>query len=507
MPDSTLFHGIAVVIDDQIVDERSRIWQIQTEIKNVGCHVISMQDLPNADQLANMRSVSFFVVDWNLTATAIGDDLGVGTSLIPKDVLKRNAARIVEFLKELKKVRFAPVFIFTDQPVETVARHLKKHSELYDEAESTHIFIKSKADVLASGVFNVLSESLKNAPSAYVLKTWEREYERAKNALFLDFYDKSVYWPVLLWKTFQDDHVPPSIELGNLIGRNLLSRMTPFEFDLGPFEEALSDLVTDKENYRKLLLKVLEGERFLSKQQLHVTSVAPGDVFKQGKHYYINIRPDCDCISWDVSKQDAVELYLLEGSKLTEPQFERLYDSQYGLVRESDSQCIVFAIKDGATVSFAFKTLKVEPWGQWKDKRIGRLLPPFLTRLQQRYSDYLQRPGLTRIPQQTLKLHPKAETHIIDGDADKSTSGTTPPQSATAMASAQADSTPAAESDTVDNPTGQPGIEPGSDEAVGTTQSVPQEDGRVSGETTPQEQAGLELPKLADDTPNDERGL
>lgn len=414
MPHSSLFHGIAVVIDDQILDQRSGIGQIQAQIKSEGCHVVAMEDLPTPSQLNNLRSASFFVVDWNLTAASLGDNLGVGSSLIPKDLQKQNVARIVEFLKELKKVKFAPVFIFTDQPVDTVTRQLKKHKDLIDEAGQTHIFIRSKADVQASGVFQILADSLQNAPSAYVLKKWESEYEHAKNALFLDFYNKSVYWPLLLWKTFEDDNVLPSVELGNLIGRNLLSRMTPFEFDLGPFEGALSGLGNDKANYRTLLLKVLEGERFLSKDQLHTSSTAPGDVFKDGKHYFVNIRPDCDCISRGEHEQDAVELYLLEGSKLTQPQVERKYDQAYGLLVESDSQCIVFAMTGGATVSFAFKSLKVVPWGEWKSKRIGRLLPPFLTRLQQRYSAYLQRPGLNRTPEQAILISESEERSVND---------------------------------------------------------------------------------------------
>ena len=414
MPDANLFHGIAVVIDDQYLDEKSGIGKIQAQIRSEGCHVIGMEDLPNEVQLANLRAASFFVVDWNLTSTSIGEGLGAGSSLIPKDVRKQNVIRIIDFLKKLKTIKFAPVFIFTDQPVETVINNLKKHKELIDDRGQTHIIVKSKAEVQADGVFKILSDSLENTPSAYVLKKWESEYERAKNALFLDFYNKSVIWPLLLWKTYEDDHVPPSIELGNLIGRNLLSRMTPFEFELGAFQDAQTLLDNDLDNYRKLLLKVLEGERFISKGQLHTDSIAPGDVFKEKNHYFINIRPDCDCIGRDGNEQDGVELYLLEGSKLTPSQVGRLYDPIYGLVRESDSQCIVFAMKEGVTVSFGFKTLKIATWGEWKDKRIGRLLPPFLTRLQQRYSDYLQRPGLTRIPQHALDFPTIAGSHSLD---------------------------------------------------------------------------------------------
>lgn len=47
---------------------------------------------------------------------------------------------------------------------------------------------------------------------------------------------------------------------------------------------------------------------------------------------------------------------------------------------------------------FKFRKLYTKKWQELKGIRVGRLLPPLLTRLQQRYSAYLQRPGLSRLP-------------------------------------------------------------------------------------------------------------
>ena len=403
MPDPTLFHGIAVVIDDEIADLNSGIHAIQSQIEQQGCSVIGMADLPGAAKLSNLKAASFFVVDWNLYAAPIGEGLGAGTSVIPANLKKENARRVIEFLKNLKQVRFAPVFIFTAGPADEVTDLLKKHSDLYDENAPSHIFVKTKDEVLEKGVFNVLAESLQQTPSAYVLKIWERQYEQAKNKLFLDFYGNSVLWPLILWKTFEDDGLPPSVELGNLIGRNLLSRMTPFLFDLNSFDHGVLDVLEgDHQSYKKILKKVLEGERFLPGDQLHLESAAPGDVFKNGKHYLVNIRPDCDCVARAATEQDAIQLYLLEGSKLSSGQVQ--YDAKHGLLLERDTEAIIFPMNNGATVSFRFKDLHIQTWGEIKGQRIGRLLPPFLTRLQQRYSAYLQRPGLTRVPEAALDL-------------------------------------------------------------------------------------------------------
>jgi hypothetical protein len=264
--------------------------------------------------------------------------------------------------------------------------------------------VKSKADVKEAGIFEVLSKWMKDAPSVYVLKKWERAYASAKNELFRDFYAKSVRWPLVLWNTYKEDNVPPSAELGNLIGRNLLSRMTPFDFDLGPFDEAFKALAADESNSRDAVIKVLEGERFLPKNRIHGDTLAPGDVFKRGGDFYVNIRPDCDCIARDGMIQADVKAYLLKGSKITNAKVHERLSPKYGTISESDTESVVFGLTGGATVSFQFGTLLVEESGGWMTNRIGRLLPPYLTRLQQRYSAYLQRPGLSRIPKAALPL-------------------------------------------------------------------------------------------------------
>jgi hypothetical protein len=404
MLDPNLFHGIAVVIDDQIRTDGENIRTIQQQIENAGCHVIGMTAIPDDPHLATLGGASFFIVDWNLAGQPFGNNIG-GDVRLPERLKGQYIADMVAFLKKLKNIRVAPVFVFTNEAPAEVTDELKKHAELFVDSDPSHILVKSKAEVIGKGIFNVLSEWLQQAPSAYVLKRWESEYERAKNQMFLDFYNKSVFWPLLLKKTFEEDDVPPSVALGELIGRNLLSRMTPFEFDLESFDTAFVDsLEKDEQRYRTTLLNVLEGERFLPSDRLHVGSIAPGDIFKDGKSYYVNIRPECDCIARKGQEQDDVELYLLRGSKLSSGQVKVI--EGYGQLEERDTNASIFAMKDGESFSFQFSELHKKPWKELKDKRVGRLLAPFLTRLQQRYAAYLQRPGMPRIPTAALPPTP-----------------------------------------------------------------------------------------------------
>src|ERR1017187_4476997 len=208
--DQTLFHGIAVVIDDEIHDPRASVKEIQKAIEEAGCHVVPLTGIPKEASVTNLREVAFFVLDWNLYGSALKEITGGEPVQAPAGMVAQNEEDIVKFLRHLKTVRFAPVFIFTDEPVANIIEKLKQHADLYDEADPSHILVMDKAEVSKAGLFTVLTKWMGDAPSVYVLKSWERAYEKAKNQLFMDFYVKSTLWPLILWKNFEQDSVPPA---------------------------------------------------------------------------------------------------------------------------------------------------------------------------------------------------------------------------------------------------------------------------------------------------------
>ena len=295
MPDSTLFHGIAVMIDDQVNDDNTNVKKIRAEIEAAGCHVVPLTGVPATNSIPNFREVAFFVLDWKLYGKKLEDIGGLDGISIGSQLEEENEASIVEFLRELKKTRVAPVFIFTDESVETVKETLSGYSDIFDELDPSHIMVMDKHQVSITGVFNVLSEWMKLAPSVFVLKTWEKAYAKAKNEMFQDFYTKSPQWPLVLWENFKADSVPPAPLLGEIITRNLSSRLSPFDCQL---EDHFANLLPPPgtEGHKRVVKQVLEGERFLAAIRLDDESFAPGDIIKTGGDYFINIRPDCDCV-------------------------------------------------------------------------------------------------------------------------------------------------------------------------------------------------------------------
>jgi len=110
----------------------------------------------------------------------------------------------------------------------------------------------------------------------------------------------------------------------------------------------------------------------------------------------LNIRAQCDLVH-----SSNPELYCLRGRIVDEGKINQDDGLHFreGEFIEKINHAIVPCIDNGKIIEFLFRDLKPKEWKNIKDKRIGRLLPPYITRIQQRYALYLQRQGLPRIPE------------------------------------------------------------------------------------------------------------
>ncbi|RZJ47375.1 MAG: hypothetical protein EON87_01170 [Brevundimonas sp.] len=388
----SLFKGIALVIDNEIGGE-GQIDEILADIRAGGGHYVSMAALPAHDyDLDHFDRVAFFIMDWNL--------LGEPGLPMTSELEKENVVQNIAFLKRLAKSRHAPVFIFTNNEPADVVAELETDEELSRSVKDQHILVRSKSEVVGK-LYEVLEQYAANIPSVLTLKTWERAYHSAANELFIDLHNKTPYWPVMMWQTFSTDDVPQEFEMIRLINRLVESRIGPMGLDLSAFLPQLEEHARkDEGDYRQSMYRVLEGERFLRNERLTDKIFAPGDVFcfpRAGgvSSYYINIRAECDCLHGS----DDTELYLLRAKEV--PDAEKQINREFGnFTNEKDNEAIIYAMFGGATFSVKFKELKIMKVKNIEQgaSRIGRLLPPFLTRVQQRYAAYIQRPGLPRIP-------------------------------------------------------------------------------------------------------------
>lgn len=392
-----LFNGVAIVIDDE-AGSSANIKNILDQIETHNIPLLIYKEIPPKETINHFQNLSFLLLDWRLVKEEISNEKFEDKVHTPDHLEKYEASQNIDFIKKLKKVCFCPIFIFTNESVNDI--EIKLESEgLYKKDIPNHIFIMAKSDLQGdSTVFKKVESWLKNTPSVYVLKEWEREYQKCKNKLFSEFQDLSPFWPKIMWQSFGDDGANKSLELGELISRNIHNRMTPFEFNNELLNHGSHTVDRDE------LRKVLEGERFL--KNLHADVIGTGDVFKEKYQereetkyrYFLNIRAQCDLMR--ASDQDKVELYCLKGRVIDEDKINQ--DNGHHVVEgqfiEKACNAVIPFIDNGLIIEFLFKDIHIKKWKDLKDNRIGRILPPYINKIQQRYALYMQREGLPRIP-------------------------------------------------------------------------------------------------------------
>lgn len=375
-----LFSGIGIVIDEAINAkgiQPNGIQKIVQSIKDKDIPILAYEELPNDETLSKLHSISFIILDWNLS----------GVQPIPQATIDDN----IDFLQKLKEICFVPIFIFSDEDSHTIEVALSENGMT---AQNSPIFIKKKDELdTAEKLFNEIKEWMKQTPSVYVLKEWEKAMREAKTTMMSDLSSIHPSWPSVLAESVQSDGGDCSWELMNSLQSNLSYRIAVPEFD-EEIIEIRDDGITKDE-----IRKILECERFVPADKLPDYPFS-GDIYLMEGNYYVNIRPDCDII------REKKDLYLLKGVVIDETKInsgtdENIVFNQGGF-QEKVNNCIV-AFVNGKILSFSLRKLSIKKWNEIKNDRQGRLLPPFITKIQQKYSAYLQRQGLPAIPQEAIK--------------------------------------------------------------------------------------------------------
>ncbi len=418
-----LLSGIAIIIDDKIKKENSGdlILKIRDKLKKNHISILEYEDIPDDSEICNFKNISFILLDWELFERL--DPVETDTAFYTGRSEAENDKRIIKFLKKIKKNSFVPIFIFSNESSDTIITKLIGKG-LYNNKSNNYIFVKRKRELFSKNeaflFFSEMKRWLKETPSMYVLKEWEHSLNNAKRDLFWSFYEINHNWPSVLQKTFTDDGSDVNYELSSFIYKNISARTEQTNFDKDILKKEDDNI--GKEDIRK----VLEAERFIKKDSLPDIPFT-GDIFEyevdingiKEKRYFLNIRPECD-IAIRPDGTSNPELYCLKGRILDEVCINSGKDDEISFkkgnfIEKSNNTYIPF-IDDGKIIEFFFCEIKIKKWKEklkdikgkeidkmFKETRIGRLLPPYITKVQQRYSFYLQRQGLPAIPEKAIE--------------------------------------------------------------------------------------------------------
>ena len=391
METKELMSGIAVVIDDAldgapVVGGEDLIGQIvkwfETEWK---LPFVKMTMLPTPALWPNLlRAASFVLLDWQLWKEDVGD------------MLKRSTIDdIKEFLKAARE-NLVPVFILTNANLDDVKAELRKlPKDVYDEATAGNNFVSvEQKNVFWSGAsveVGTLETWVYGNASVYALKTWHRVLDGAKSELFQAMCRRSVNWPRVFWETYREDGADPSASLTNLINDSLRGRMRVDGFDDKHLGGPAGNVSGDE------LRGVIAETSFRVGGVLPPHEVRCGDVFQcEDKKYWLNLRPDCDCIPRDGGDVGEIDVYCVQGNRLPGNALRKMFKN--GHFEERVSESVVFGIVDGKSILFKFAKLRVCKYSEVRKQRVGRLLHPYVTRVQQRYALFIQRQALPSIP-------------------------------------------------------------------------------------------------------------
>lgn len=376
-----LFSGIGIVIDEAIFEKGETpngIQRISNSLREKHIPILEYDELPN-DSSSQFHSVSFVVLDWNLS----------GEHPIPEATINDN----IVFIRHLKESCFSPVFIFSDEDPHDIQVQLEENG-LY--APNCPIFIKRKDELdTTEKLFSEIENWLKATPSIYVLKEWDKAIRDAKTKMLWALSSIHSTWPAVLTKAIHDDGGDEPSELMRLLQNNLSYRLNYPQLDAQIIGNQVDGIGKDE------LRSLLECERFIPQANLPDHPFA-GDIYFMEEKYYINIRPDCDIIRSPKKK----DMYLLKGNVVDETKINAededsiRFDS--GEFFEKKNNCYV-AFVQGHILCFSLRDIEIRKWKDIKDNRIGRLLPPYITKVQQKYSAYLQRQGLPSIPEEAIK--------------------------------------------------------------------------------------------------------
>lgn len=385
-----LFAGIGVVIDDKVFssdEEGDRIVKIIRELETVRKFpLVKYADLPDDDVLTKLNNVSFLLMDWEIGQKQ--EDLGEEAPNVQLgDVLKAdNEKRVIEIVKETLRNSLVPVFIFSNQDIETIK---KKLLDADVDLTKSQIFIKSKSELVEDeALFNKIGEWVDGVSGVYVAKAWENAFTKAKNQFFAELANNTSHWPKALFNAATEDSTEPGEEITQTISQNVISRMQPIEIDQEQIEKDTATPSKDE------VLGIMKGQFFLEKAS---EASMVGDLYKKSGKYYMNIRPTCDCVSRE-GNSDCV--YLLSCSRLKDSQIIEAFEN--GHYKETIGCAVVGPLYENAVFRIYFKELKREEYSQWKDKKVGRILPPIINHITERYSLYVQRQALPRIPKEII---------------------------------------------------------------------------------------------------------
>lgn len=391
----SLLAGAVVFIDDELETELTAAAALLQEVKETGRPVASFLGLPTDPEswFEHWQSLAFVILDWDLSPNSGGSKGGSTLGDFERQ-------KLYDFVDLLMQRIFCPIFIISAEDIPDIKRQLQQNQNLLTPSGELDarcaVFGK---DVLMSNLISHLQDWVSKSPALSALGAWERGYDSAKNTLFIDLNRLEPDWPRYVWNAAEDDEVDPAFELTSVINTNLHSRFDPVVFDV----DAIAGYSGPISGHSRR--QVSQGRTVVQAERLSSNTVLPGDLFKlpgaADGELWINVSPACHTVGrvkkmGESEETEPIRLHLLRGERQISPttlkQWRNLDE-----MRKRTNSILVHTVLEGQPYLFSFGDAQIRDWEGVSDSRVARLLPPFITRVQQLHAAYIQSEALPRV--------------------------------------------------------------------------------------------------------------
>ena len=375
----------ALVIDDEIIDESSTISKIVLELESQGTLFVKKREL--TDSVESFSNISFVILDWDLTKKEEKDSLPPGVSL-GAALLTSKKEEIINFIKNVIKNYFIPVFVFSREAVEDIKKCLVADEQLKLAIEKSKIFICNKNSLQNGQVIDSLNDWLNNSMAVYTFKIMDGSIEKAKHRFFNDMFECDPNWPCHVYQILKKDN-PADInsDFQEFLMTSYVSTIEPIAFNAAGFDKQVT---LDGEQLNKIFSKI----KFLSYALDSNIGLHSGDIYfndeEEKTEYIINVSAACDMRN--------KRAYFVFGEETSSPKTHDIVCT-HTIKRILGKKGIEFHLNDAELLNIGenVNEINIQRKGKVKIyKRVGRLLNPYIIALQNKFSSYITRVGVFR---------------------------------------------------------------------------------------------------------------
>ncbi|MFB2557041.1 hypothetical protein [Herbiconiux liangxiaofengii] len=391
-------------MDDDYATDQTHAKAFYEALRFQGRPVAAYKEVPPSKHLDHWDGLSLVVLDWNLSEP----EGRIEDVHIPDMAADAQRGELIDFLVSLLERYFCPVFIVSADEPNQIEKVLRAVEGFPVDSLGRRVRILQKDD---DDLLPKLELLVAKDPILSTFRVWEQQYQAAKNRMFIDLDVLGTDWLVYILEAAREDGTDPGYDIVNSLFGNLQHRVDPVAFD-----DALLASATLGDN-SEAQRKVIHGRSVLPEKRLYRSTIMPGDFFGKWRKsdpdgaIWMNITPACYTIRGRTRAE--VRLHLIRGLP------ENVLDTQKpgGLRSKRNKEtrsATIDVLHDGKAYKFDFGTLKTFSWSTVSKYRLGRLLTPYVTYVQQRHAIYLISEGLPAVLPGMYKVGQTPASPIVD---------------------------------------------------------------------------------------------